>query len=246
MKLLSVNLGRSKAVDYTDAPSGRTGIDKQPAEGAIRVAAPGAKGAAGSGLAGDEVCDLRHHGGDDQAVYAYAREDLDAWERLLGRPLANGSFGENLTTSGLDVSGAKIGERWRVGPDLLLEVTSGRIPCRTFQGHLGEKGWVKRFTQQGVPGAYLRVIEPGEIRAGDAMEIVHRPEHDVTVALQFRAVTTERTLLPSLLAAGDALHPESVEGARKYLAKSARHAARVGEGPDGVRGLNRGQVGGRP
>ncbi|MGB8939412.1 MAG: MOSC domain-containing protein [Streptomyces sp.] len=219
MKLLSVNLGRYKAVEYTDAPSGGTGIDKQPAEGAVRVDAPGAKGVAGSGVAGDEVCDLRHHGGDDQAVYAYAREDLDAWERLLGRPLPHGSFGENLTTSGLDVSGAKIGERWRVGPDLLLEVTSGRIPCQTFQGHLGETKWVKRFTQQGVPGAYLRVIEPGEICGGDAMEIVHRPAHGVTVALQFRAVTTERHLLPGLLAAGDALHPESIDAARKYAEK---------------------------
>lgn len=219
MKLLSVNLGRFKAVEYTDAPSGGTGIDKQPAEGAVRVAAPGAKGVAGSGVAGDEVCDLRHHGGNDQAVYAYAREDLDAWERLLGHPLANGSFGENLTTYGLDVSGAKIGERWRVGPDLLLEVTSGRIPCQTFQGHLGETKWVRRFTRQGAPGAYLRVIEPGEIRGGDPIEVVHRPGHDITVALQFRAVTTERTLLPGLLAAGDALHPEAAETARKYVAK---------------------------
>ncbi|MEV6756057.1 MOSC domain-containing protein [Streptomyces sp. NPDC051214] len=219
MKLLSVNQGRFKAVDYTDAPSGGTAIDKQPAEGAVRVTAPGPKGVGGSGLAGDEVCDTRHHGGDDQAVYAYAREDLDAWEQLLGRALPHGSFGENLTTSGLDVSGAKIGERWRVGPELLLEVTSGRIPCQTFQGHLGETKWVKRFTQRGLPGAYLRVIEPGEIRAGDAIAVVHRPEHDVTVALQFRAVMTEKHLLPSLLAAGDALHPEVIEAARKYADK---------------------------
>lgn len=219
MKLLSVNLGRFKAVEYTDAPSGGTGIDKRPAEGAVRVAAPGAKGVAGSGVAGDEVCDIRHHGGNDQAVYAYAREDLDAWERLLGHPLTNGSFGENLTTYGLDVSGAKIGERWRVGPDLLLEVTSGRIPCQTFQGHLGETKWVRRFTQEGAPGAYLRVIEPGEIRGGDPIEVVHRPGHDVTVALQFRAVMTEKHLLPSLLAAGDALHPELIQTARKYVEK---------------------------
>lgn len=219
MKLLSVNLGRFKAVEYTDAPSGGTGIDKRPTEGAVRVAAPGAKGVAGSGVAGDEVCDIRHHGGNDQAVYAYAREDLDAWERLLGHPLTNGSFGENLTTYGLDVSGAKIGERWRVGPDLLLEVTSGRIPCQTFQGHLGETKWVRRFTQEGAPGAYLRVIEPGEIRGGDPIEVVHRPGHDVTVALQFRAVMTEKHLLPSLLAAGDALHPELIQTARKYVEK---------------------------
>jgi MOSC domain-containing protein YiiM len=152
-------------------------------------------------------------------VYAVAREDLDDWERELGRALANGGFGENLTTEGVDVSGALIGERWRIGPDVVLEVTSGRIPCATFQGHLGEQRWVKRFTAKGAPGAYLRVIEPGEVRAGDAVEVVHRPDHDITVALQFRAVTTERGLLPRLLAAGEALHPEWSEAARKYVAK---------------------------
>ncbi|MGA4850711.1 MOSC domain-containing protein [Streptomyces sp. G5(2025)] len=220
MKLLSVNLGRPEAASYTDAPSGRTGIAKRPASGPVKVTAPGPKGVAGSGLAGDAVADLRHHGGNDQAVYAYAREDLDAWEDKLGRSLPDGSFGENLTTSGLDVSGARIGERWRVGADLVLEVTSGRIPCRTFQGHLGERGWVKRFTLEGVPGAYFRVIEPGEIKAGDPVEILHRPAHEVTVALQFRAVTTENTLLPRLLAAGEALHPEVAERARKYAARS--------------------------
>ncbi|MGW5129708.1 MOSC domain-containing protein [Streptomyces sp. NPDC004135] len=219
MKLLSVNLGRAKAVPYTDNPEGVTGIDKRPVTGPVRVAAPGPKGIGGSGLAGDAVCKLQHHGGDDQAVYAMAREDLDAWERELGRTLADGAFGENLTTAGLDVSGARIGERWRIGPEVVLEVTCGRIPCRTFQGHLGEKGWVKRFTQRGAPGAYLRVIEPGEIRAGDAIEVVHRPGHDVTVALQFRAVTTERTLLPRLLAAGEALHPEALRAAREYAGK---------------------------
>ncbi|MEV8242847.1 MOSC domain-containing protein [Streptomyces rochei] len=219
MKLLSVNLGRAAAVPYTDHPEGVTGIDKRPVEGAVRVTAPGSKGTGASGLAGDEVCDTRHHGGTDQAVYAVAREDLDDWERELGRPLPNGSFGENLTTAGVDVSGALIGERWRIGPGLVLEVTSGRIPCRTFQGHLGEKRWVKRFTEKGAPGAYLRVVEPGEIRAGDPVEVVHRPGHGVTVALQFRAVTTERELLPRLLAAADALHPEALATARKYVAR---------------------------
>ncbi|MEV5471505.1 MOSC domain-containing protein [Streptomyces sp. NPDC004532] len=217
MKLLSLNLGRPVAVDYTDQPLGMTGIDKRPADGPVRVTAPGPKGTGASGLAGDAVCDLRHHGGDDQAVYAFAREDLDAWERELGRPLPNGSFGENLTTEGLDVSGALIGERWRVGSELVLEVTSGRIPCRTFQGHLGERGWVRRFTHRGAPGAYLRVIEPGETQTGDPIEILHRPGHDITVALQFRASTTERHLLPDLLAAGEALHPETAAAARRYM-----------------------------
>jgi MOSC domain-containing protein YiiM len=219
MKLLSVNLGRAKAVPYTDNPEGVTGIDKQPVPGPVRVAPPGPKGVGGSGLAGDAVCKRQHHGGDDQAVYAVAREDLDDWESELGRALPPGSFGENLTTEGLDVSGALIGERWRIGSEVVLEVTCGRIPCGTFQGHLGERRWVKRFTLRGAPGAYLRVIEPGEIRAGDAIEIVHRPDHDVTVALQFRAVTTERTLLPRLLPAGEALHPETLAAARKYVAK---------------------------
>ncbi|AGS71283.1 MOSC domain-containing protein [Streptomyces collinus] len=222
MKLLSLNVGRPRPVPYTDQPEGVTGIDKQPVDRPVRVAAPGPKGAGASGVAGDAVCDTRHHGGDDQAVYAYAREDLDAWERELGRPLPSGCFGENLTTEGLDVSGALIGERWRIGSGLVLEVTSGRIPCRTFQGHLGERGWVKRFTRKGVTGAYLRVIEPGEIRAGDPIEIVHRPDHAVTAALQFRAVTTERDLLPGLLVAGDALHTETLAAARKYMAAQAR------------------------
>ncbi|MFE9096064.1 MOSC domain-containing protein [Streptomyces sp. NPDC007264] len=221
MKLLSVNVGRPEAVEYTDQPDGLTGIDKRPVQGPVRVTAPGPKGVGASGLAGDAVCDLRHHGGADQAVYAFAREDLDDWERELGRPLPSGSFGENLTTEGLDVSGALIGERWRIGPEVVLEVTSGRIPCRTFQEHLGERGWVRRFTRKGAPGAYLRVIQPGEIRAGDPVEIVHRPGHDITVALEFRASTTERQLLPGLLAAGDTLHPETAAAAREYTRKQA-------------------------
>ncbi|MGV9939794.1 MOSC domain-containing protein [Streptomyces sp. NPDC003401] len=219
MRLLSVNVGRPKAVPYTDQPDGLTGIDKRPVEGPVRVAAPGPKGVGGSGLAGDAVCHLRHHGGDDQAVYAVAREDLDDWERELGRPFSNGAFGENLTTTGLDVSGARIGERWRIGPEVVLEVSAGRIPCRTFQGHVGEKGWVRRFTRKAATGAYLRVITPGEIRAGDAVEIVHLPEHEVTARMEFQATTTHRELLPRLLAAGEALHPEALAAARTYVEK---------------------------
>ncbi|AWL86600.1 sulfurase [Streptomyces sp. TSRI0445] len=220
MQLLTVNIGRLRPNARTDGPNGLSGIDKRPVEGPVEVRDPGPKGVGGSGLSGDAVSDLRHHGGSDQAVYAFAREDLDAWERELGgRTLANGVFGENLTTLGLDVSGALIGERWRVGADLVLEVTSGRIPCRTFAEHVGEQGWVKRFTQRGVTGAYLRVIDPGTVRAGDPVEIVHRPDHGITAALQFRASTTERTLLPSLLAAGEALHPEALRKAREYAAQ---------------------------
>ncbi|MFC9241276.1 MOSC domain-containing protein [Streptomyces decoyicus] len=215
MKLLTVNLGQPIPSEFTDAEGG-TGIDKRPVDGPVAVSAPGPKGTGGSGLAGDAVVDLRHHGGDDQAVYAYAREDLDDWQRELGRELANGFFGENLTTSGVEVTGARIGERWRVGPQLLLEVTSPRIPCRTFHGWLGERGWLKRFTRAAVPGAYLRVIEAGEIRAGDAVEVVHRPDHEVTIELMFRALTSRRELLPRLLEAGGALPEESRRKALKY------------------------------
>ncbi|MFI6939301.1 MOSC domain-containing protein [Streptomyces sp. NPDC050418] len=220
MKLLSLNAGRSTPVPYTDHASGRTGIDKLPVDGPVRVAAPGRQGVGGpSGIAGDAVCDQRVHGGDDQAVYAFAREDLDGWERQLGRSLRNGAFGENLTTSGLDVSGALIGERWRIGADVVLEVTSARIPCNTFAGQTGEKGWVKRFTLEGAPGAYLRVIEPGEITAGDPIEIVHRPDHDITVAFLFRAATVDKTQLGRVLVAGDALSAQMRESAEKYKAK---------------------------
>lgn len=220
MKLLTVNVGRPTPSGHTDAVGG-TGIDKRPVDGPVAVAAPGPKGTGGSGLAGDAVVDLRHHGGDDQAVYAYSREDLDDWERELDRELANGSFGENLTTAGVELTGALIGDRWRVGPRLLLEVSCPRIPCRTFQGWLGEHGWLKRFTQAAVPGAYLRVIEPGEIRAGDAVELVHRPAHEVTIQLMFQALTLRRELLPRLLEAGEAL-PE--EARRRVLAYEERRS----------------------
>ncbi|MGW2301034.1 MOSC domain-containing protein [Streptomyces sp. NPDC001809] len=223
MTLLSVNVGRARAVDYTESATGLTAIDKRPVEGPVRIEAPGAPGVGRSGLAGDTVCDLRFHGGDDRAAYAFAREDLDRWERELGRPLANGCFGENLTTRGVDVNGALIGERWRIGEEVVLEVTGGRIPCRTFAGFLEEKGWVKRFTRSDAgPGALLRVIVPGEIRAGDPVSVVHRPDHDITVALLHRAATTERALLPRTLVAAAWMESGLLDLARQYAEKYAR------------------------
>jgi MOSC domain-containing protein YiiM len=213
MKLLSVNLGQPRPSAAGDVQV--TAIDKRPAEGPVMVTPAPAKGSAG--LAGDRVCDVRHHGGPDQAVYAYAREDLDFWEAELGRPLPGGVFGENLTTTGLDVNAALIGERWRVGPDVILEVSCPRIPCTTFQGWMALAGWIKRFTQAVRPGAYLRVIEAGEIRAGDSVEVVHRPGHEVSVAVCFRALTLEPELLPQLLAA-DALPDDLREVAHRRTA----------------------------
>ncbi|MDT3397568.1 MOSC domain-containing protein [Streptomyces sp. B1866] len=228
MQLLSVNTGRSRAVAYTANPAGTTGIDKRPVAEPVWVCAPGPMGTGGSGLAGDDVCDRRFHGGNDQAVYAYAREDLDRWERELGRELPAGVFGENLTTLGIDLNAALVGERWRVGSGPLLEVTSPRVPCRTFAGWLDERGWVKRFTETGLTGAYLRVVEPGAVQAGDPVEVVHRPGHEVTVGLVFRARTAEPALLPRVLAAGDALHPEDRERAAHYMARGAGGAGSAG------------------
>ncbi|MFD4905494.1 MOSC domain-containing protein [Kitasatospora purpeofusca] len=215
MKLLTVNIGRPRPNPWKGLDA--TGIDKRPVDGPVFVSAPGPKGTGEVGLAGDRVYDVKHHGGPDQAVYAYAREDLDAWQVELGRPLANGVFGENLTTLGLDVNGALIGERWRVGPDTVLEVSGPRVPCATFQGRLEQEGWIKRFTRAAVPGAYLRVVEAGEVRAGDRIVIVHRPDHEVTVALVFRAMTLEPDLLPLLLAA-DALPDDIRESVHRRTA----------------------------
>jgi MOSC domain-containing protein YiiM len=205
VKVLSVNVGRPRPNPWKRLPS--TGIDKRPVEGPVSVAAPGPKGTGAVGLAGDRVYDVKHHGGDDQAVYAYAREDLDAWQRETARSFANGSFGENLTTDGIDVNASLIGERWRIG-SAVLEVSCPRIPCATFAGWLQELeapsgqstgGWLKRFTRAALPGPYLRVIEPGEITAGDTITVVARPDHEITVALSFRALTTEPELLPLLV-----------------------------------------------
>ncbi|MGW4151716.1 MOSC domain-containing protein [Micromonospora chersina] len=212
MKLLSVNVGKPRPNPWKKLTA--TGIDKRPVSGPVAVAAPGPKGTGEVGLAGDRVYDVKHHGGPDQAVYAYAREDLDRWEAELDRSLTNGGFGENLTTVGLDVNRALIGERWRIGPDVVLEVSCPRIPCATFQGWLQEHGWIKRFTEAALPGAYLRVIEPGQVRAGDHVEIMYRPAHQVTVELVFRAMTLEPELLPQLLVA-EALPEEERELVRR-------------------------------
>ncbi|MFD0207403.1 MULTISPECIES: MOSC domain-containing protein [Saccharothrix] len=200
--VLSVNVG--SRVEFDQATVGHTGIGKRPVPGPVEVRAPGP---GGSGVAGDHISDGRHHGGGDQAVYAYAREDLDEWSVELGRDLRPGLFGENLTTTGVDVCGALIGERWRIG-GVLLQATSPRVPCRTFAGVMEERGWVKTFTQRGLPGTYFRVLEPGTITAGDEITIEHRPDHGVTIAHAFRALTLEPALLPGLLAAGDDLHDD--------------------------------------
>jgi MOSC domain-containing protein YiiM len=191
----SVNVGVSKP--YA-AKTGRSGIDKYGVAGPVRVEAPEPTRA---GLAGDTIVDVRGHGGPDQAVYAFAREEIDDWAERLDRPIRNGFFGENLTTVGVEVDDAVIGETWQVGDELLLQVTLPRLPCVTFADQMQRPGWVAEFTRHARVGAYLRVLRPGEVRAGDRVTVVDRPDSPLTVAVSFRAVTLEPELLPLVASA---------------------------------------------
>ncbi len=166
-----------------------SGIDKRPVEGRVAVHP--------LGLDGDVQVNRKHHGGEGQAVYAYAQEDADWWAAELDRELPAGRFGENLRTTGLDLTGAVLGERWRVGT-ALLEVSASRTPCANFERFWGVPQLVKQFTARGTTGAYLRVLEPGDVGAGDAVDVVSRPDHGVTVGLLFRATTTQRRRLPEI------------------------------------------------
>jgi MOSC domain-containing protein YiiM len=221
----SVNLGQRMPDPWKGRKS--TGIGKRPVAGPIEVRAPGPKTLGlGSGLVGDFIGDGKHHGGDSQAVYAFQREDLDYWQQRLGRELPNGHFGENLTTIGLEVNEALLGERWQIGDQVILQVATPRIPCATFRGWMGEVGWAKTFTTVGRAAAYLRVVTPGFIRAKDPIEVIHRPAHDITVVMAFRATTTDRDLLPRLLEAGDDLDPD--------LHESALHKSLIALDPEPV------------
>lgn len=209
-RLLSVNVGTPREVAW--ATIGRTSIDKTAVAGPVPVHA--------LGVEGDRVSNPKYHGGADKAVYAFAVEDLRLWAERLGEPVAPGQFGENLTTEGIDVNEAEVGERWRIGT-VLLEVRSVRVPCNEFKRWMGQCGyddraWVKRFAAEGRPGPYLRVLEEGVLAAGDAVAVVHRPGHGVTVSTMFRALTTDRTLLPRLLAVPD-LVPEARRDAEAYV-----------------------------
>lgn len=184
----SVNVGPPSAVPGLRRASG---ILKSP-RARIEVRDPGPKrGGLGSGVVGDHIGSRKHHGGDTQAVYAFAREELDWWERELGRDLPDGMFGENLTTAGLPVDDALVGERWRVGT-ALLEVCGPRIPCATFTAHMAEPGWMRRFAARERVGAYLAVVEAGVIEPGDPVEVVERPDHDLTVPTVFVAAMGDR------------------------------------------------------
>lgn len=154
------------ALRTDSGPVGVTAIDKRAVRGPVRIGR--------FGLRGDVQADRAYHGGEDQAVYAYGQDDAEHWARELGRDLPAGWFGENLRVGGLDPNAARIGERWRVGADVLLEVTAPRTPCATFARWVGgedERGWVRRFRDAGRVGAYLRVVQRGSVQAGDPVVV---------------------------------------------------------------------------
>ena len=187
--MVSVNTGQGRDAQWAGR-LGRTAIDKRPVSGPVAVGK--------LRLAGDEQVDKPDHGGVEQALYVYAREDLDWWVEQLGRELASGAFGENITTSGMEVTGAPIGEVWRLG-SAVVQVTSPRIPCAVFAGWIDEPHWVKRFADAGRPGAYLRVLEEGQVGAGGPVEVLSRPAERVTVADAMRGYYGDAGLMRRLL-----------------------------------------------
>lgn len=187
-RLLSVNVGRPRQLSV------RRGRPLMSAIGKASISPPARVRVAGVNVEGDDQADRRVHGGPDKAVYAYASEDAAFWAADFGRELGPGAFGENLTTEGLDVSGAVVGERWRIG-DVELEVCQPRLPCNKLALRMGDPTMVKRFAQASRPGAYLRIVREGTLGAGDVIEVVSRPSHGVTVRDVSDAILLDEALL---------------------------------------------------
>ncbi len=194
-----------------DRGIGVTAIDKRAVGRPVRIRR--------LGLHGDIQADRHYHGGEDQAVYAYAEEDAAWFARDLDREVPPGLFGENLRTRGVDVTGAVVGERWRIGEKALLEVTSPRIPCGTFERRMGVAGWVRRFAEHGAPGAYFRVVRAGDVVAGDPVEVTDRPEHGVTIGGWFTRQHPQdaRVLLDAHRAGSIRLQDDLLRQVRKAL-----------------------------
>jgi MOSC domain-containing protein YiiM len=187
--VLSVNVSQVRTVDYRGEKV-RTGIFKARVAGRVSVR--------GVNVEGDDQADRSAHGGPLRALYAYAAEDYDWWEQQLGRDLPPGQFGENLTTRGLDVTNALVGERWSVGT-ALLQVTAPRVPCYKLAMKMNDPLFVKRFASAMRPGSYLSIVEEGDVAADDAIEIVSRPSHNVTIAKVAQMYFFDRSRLSELL-----------------------------------------------
>lgn len=202
-----------------DGTAGVTAIDKRAVDGPVRVGRYGVRG--------DVQADRKHHGGIDKALYAIDQAEADHWADTLGQDAPPGRFGENLRIAGLRVDDSLLGERWRIG-EVEVEVTGPRTPCATFARWVGEDGWVRRYTDRGRPGVYLRVVRSGAVVPGDPVRVVSRPDHPVSVAVAFAGCPPEAAR--ALLAAGD-------DGL--VLADYMRRALEAAAGcaaPDGVQG----------
>ena len=176
MRLVSVNIGQERPIQGAKS-SGKTGIFKQPAGDAVQIGT--------LGLAGDAICDTKNHGGVDQAVYIYTAPDYAWWSQTLGYEIGPGTFGDNLTITGLESAQMQIGDRLTIGP-VVLEVTSPRIPCVTLAARMGDPQFIKRFQKAERPGVYCRVIQPGSVRAGAAVAYQRYTGETVSVLEMFR------------------------------------------------------------
>lgn len=206
-RVLSINITSIVHQGEWTGSEGRTGIDKRSVEGPIEFK--------NNGVAGDRIIDTNVHGGYDQAVYAYATEDARWWEKEIGEEISAGRFGENLTTEGIDVNAALVGEQWKIG-SVILEVSQPRIPCRVFAGFWKRATLIKDFTLAGRPGAYLRIIQEGTAQAGDAIEVIFKPDHSVSISDLFSAKSGERTKINEIK-----IVPQLSQGFKEWAEKIA-------------------------
>ena len=181
-KVLSVNVGSPREFEYNGRLV-RSAIWKSPVSGRIAVR--------GVNLDGDDQADREAHGGPDKAIYSYAIEDTRWWEHEIGRSLSYGEFGENLTTEGIEVNDALVGERWEIGTTV-LEVSEPRVPCWRLGVRMNDKLFPRRFTEALRPGTYLRIVVEGDLSAGDTIRVVEKPDHDLTIRDVFRIYTRDR------------------------------------------------------
>lgn len=194
--VVSVNVGMPRSVGYETTSLPTSGIEKHRVDGSVRITT--------AGVEGNASADTRVHGDEYMRVYAYSVEDYAWWSTELQREMRPGLFGEQVTTEGVDLNAAIVGETWRVGT-ALLQIAHVRVPCLTFKGWMGANdydptAWVKRFALAGRPGPYFRVLEEGTVEAGDPIVVEERPDHGVSVAQLFAAVTIAPRLLPSVAA----------------------------------------------
>jgi|SRR5918994_1100538 MOSC domain-containing protein YiiM len=214
-RVVSVNVGQPRQVRW-HGRTVTTAIWKHPVDGCQRIA--------GVNVDGDDQADRRVHGGPTKAVYVYASSDYQWWQDQLDHPLGPGTFGENLTVTGIDPATAVIGERWKIGT-ATLRVTEPRIPCFKLGIRMDDAAFVDRFAQAGRPGAYLAIDTEGDLGAGDAIHLFHRPGHGLTIGTVERAYNAQPELIP-LLVENDDLPEPWRHWASRAMARTQRDPAR--------------------